>query len=119
MFIENKFLSKMKYFSQIFYQIICLIGCMYQTYKISELYFGYQTTTDVKYELEATVTLPAITLCMNKASALKQDFIQNYYQKKSNNQDIKKYLNTLSIRDQIANMKAPEDLFTCSIHNNS
>ena len=56
-----------KYIFKSFFYIICLIGSLYQIYEISEIYFLYETTTYVKYENEAKISLPAITLCARKA----------------------------------------------------
>src|SRR5882757_3659859 len=48
---------------------LCLMGCVYQTYKISLLYFSYETTTSVTFvDNWAYETAPAITLCVNKIS---------------------------------------------------
>ena len=53
---------------------------MYQTYKISLLYFSYETTTNVKYKQDQT--LPGITICFPKESfinnTLKSNFTRTY-----------------------------------------
>src|ERR1700743_2057718 len=98
----------------IFAKLLCLMGCMYQTYKISLLYFSYETTTNVKYESSATLTLPAITVCFDKEALIRPEFVKNFNLNKTLNSTkggIKDYLNTLSIGDQFAAMRAPEDLF--------
>src|SRR5882757_5027996 len=55
----------------LFYKIlcysICLMGCVYQTYKISLLYFSYETTTNVVFTAnDDHSTDPALTLCTVK-----------------------------------------------------
>ena len=61
---------KMKITFDIIWKIVCLLGCVYQTFKISELYFSYETTTNVRYETEKLVNLPGITICYDKKSQL-------------------------------------------------
>jgi len=58
----------------IVFKIICFIGCVYQSYKISELYFRYDTTTYVKFESSGYLELPGITICYYKFIQLKDEF---------------------------------------------
>jgi hypothetical protein len=42
---------------------LCLTECLLQIYKISQIYFSYKTTTDVRNGSEALILLPALTIC--------------------------------------------------------
>jgi len=75
---------------QIAFKIICFIGCVYQSYKISEIYFRYDTTTYVKFENSGYLELPGITICYYKFIQLKDEF------KHFNSDDI----NLRTIREQ-------------------
>lgn len=46
--------------------IFCSIGRIYQLYNINKIYFTKETTTNVMFENENEVSLPAITLCFDK-----------------------------------------------------
>ena len=64
---------KIKKFYTILYWIICLLGCCYQSYKISKIYFSYETTTDFKYENDYRIDLPGITICQPKLTQIDND----------------------------------------------
>ena len=61
------------------WKIVCLLGCVYQSFKISELYFTYETTTNVKYEEESSVELPGITICYRLLSQVKTAFTKRIF----------------------------------------
>ena len=47
--------------------MICFTGCMYQTYKISELYFAYETTTNFRFlSPHDPSTHTVFTICLPK-----------------------------------------------------
>src|ERR1700733_2595546 len=53
---------------------ICLMGCAYQTYKISGLYFRYETTTNVRYDTNyGTEWDTAFTVCVPKIMLIKRE----------------------------------------------
>ena len=70
-----------KYFKIIIY-MLCSICCIIQITQISEIYFSYETTTDVKYEFEDPIQLPALTLC-----GPKKYFVNKVYYTKFNQTD--------------------------------
>jgi len=61
-------------------RVLCVLGCIYQTYKISVLYFSYQTSTNVNYvpQMIDHKTHPAITFCMYTSDAIKIQYPDNY-----------------------------------------
>src|SRR6267142_1789495 len=50
-------------FAKLFWVTICIIGCCYQLYTITDYYFSYPTTTSVRIEFPESNELPAITIC--------------------------------------------------------
>ena len=48
-----------KYY-KIIVNIICVFGCIYQTINLSQLYFSYETTTNVSMSTGATHTFPVL-----------------------------------------------------------
>src|SRR5882724_10486246 len=88
-------------------KIICLIGFIYQTYKISSIYFTYETSTHVRYETELLVSLPAITLCMRKTMALKDNI---FIDLNSKNITAENRLDNMTIKEQFTMMKTPDEL---------
>ena len=94
-------------------RILCGMGCVYQTYKLSSIYFSYETTTFVRYESDGEKTLPAITVCYNKYLQLKDEFKKKIAHF-DNNKAIFKKLNNLTIAEQFQSMeKEPRMLKNC------
>lgn len=55
---------------------ICFTGCLLEIYKISEIYFSYETTTDVRFNKETIVSLPAFTICAGKHNIVREEIWQ-------------------------------------------
>ena len=68
--MELKFMYLVRLFS--------IIGCAYQLYKMSKIYFSYKTVTDVTYGNDNLIELPAVTICYNKLGQLKTEFKAKY-----------------------------------------
>ena len=64
--MELKFMYLVRLFS--------IIGCAYQLYKMSKIYFSYKTVTDVTYGNDNLIELPGVTICYNKLGQLKTEF---------------------------------------------
>ena len=68
--------------------MICFTGCMYQTYKISELYFAYETTTNFRFlSPRDSSTHTVFTICLQKVDQIVPDklkIIRNNIAKSSN-----------------------------------
>ena len=93
----------------LFIKFICLIACSYQASKISEIYFTYQTTTNVKFETTKVEQLPGLTLCHSKIIQLKGQYVGNTSLDKINSWSIEKQ------RDKfIENMRI---MLSCTINN--
>ena len=68
--------------------MICFMGCMYQTYKISELYFAYETTTNSRFLSPGdSSTHTVFTICFPKLDKIEPDKL-NILKNKSSNFDI-------------------------------
>ena len=93
-FLNFKLLSK----------VVCIMGCVYQSLRISELYFSYETITNVKYESEDGIELPDITICVRKLSMVTDKYNEEL-NKISNSSDIKwEIINTLTISEQLSKL---------------
>ena len=62
------YIKKMVEYFPLIVKIVCLFGCVYQSMRISELYFSYETITNVKYEDEPWIELSGLTICYPKIS---------------------------------------------------
>ncbi len=51
-----------KAFEYIF-KLFCLFGCLFQICQITRVYISYETTTEVKYEIDSTISLQYNTIC--------------------------------------------------------
>ena len=91
--------------------LICLSLCLYNIYEICEMYFGYKTTTFVKYESISKISLPAITLCFAKQDVYKK---KDPAHPKATN-DLLKSLAELSIKEQLEQLYDFDDIGNCSI----
>jgi len=73
--------------------IVCLIGCFYQSYQISHIYFRYDTTTYVKFENSGYLQLPGITICYYKFLQLSNEF--RHFRDETNLRTIGEQFNSL------------------------
>jgi hypothetical protein len=113
-----------KYFNKIF-ALFCIFGCLYQIHEISVIYFKYETRTDVKYENEKIIPLPAITFCSIKSYFIKENIynkiIKNTTEDKYSHKNLLealRFLNRMSIKEQFEVLLSSSDLskMDCLIH---
>ncbi len=62
----------------------CFTGCLLQIYKISEIYFSYETTTYVRYENEVPLSLPALTICAEKHYFARKNILKKIFNNDTN-----------------------------------
>jgi len=98
------------------FTLFCLIGCLTQVYWVCEIYFSYQTTTDVRYENEAIISLPAITLCTKKIFFIREEYLKqnnaNYSEEDlKNDEKMNEYLNQLPINEQFKVLYSTQEVF--------
>ena len=94
------------------YSVFCLLSCLYQIYKICDIYFAYKTSTFVTYDDISTISLPAITVCMDKTEVLKRNAFDTNGDQVSSNE----LLANLSIREQFERLYDFTDIFNnCSV----
>ena len=96
--------------------VLCVLGYAYQTFKISGLYFSYQTSTYVRHEsLNNVLTHPAFTICMNKILLIKPELWHKFIIDDDIIQ-INERFNNLSIGEQFESLVAPETIFGCHVY---
>ncbi len=83
-------------------RILCNFGCIFHSFKISELYFSYETTTNVKYEDEKQIDVPGITICVNKLTELLNETHKMIYTDKAILLEQEKFINNMSIEQQFS-----------------
>ena len=81
-------------------KVLCLMGCVYQSLRISELYFSYETITNVKYESENRIELPGITLCVSKLSMVTDEYHEDLEQQSNDTNIQLSIINNLTISEQ-------------------
>jgi hypothetical protein len=94
---------------------ICLTGCLFQIYRISAIYFLFETTNDVRFDKEVIISLPALTIYASKHYFVRQEIFKNIFNNGSNQKlnDRKKvlnYLNKLSIKDQFKSLQSVREI---------
>jgi hypothetical protein len=89
-----------------------MTGCLYQIYEISVIYFSYETTTDVRYEDEVMIELPAFTFCVPKVFMARIEYLKQSTNKSTKTlEDMHKYLNKLTLKEQFKALYSAEELF--------
>src|SRR5437868_11275892 len=78
------------------YFLLCLGLCLYQVCTICQIYFSYKTTTFVEYENISKISLPAITICMDKIEVIKNEVLQKYKIQKVSDE----FLDNFTIKEQ-------------------
>ena len=96
------------------------MGCVYQSLRISELYFSYETITNVKYETHNTIDLPGITICYNKKLQVRDEYKDLLYYNSRNQKNPFEFFNkNYTIRDQFGLFyDKPRAFIACSISSN-
>ena len=100
---------------------ICLGLCLYQISKICEIYFSYKTTISMSFEDISEISLPAVSICVNKTLLLRDEFFTQMSINKSdkNMETIKNVLKNMTIKEQIDAMFSEEYVFqnskTCAV----
>jgi hypothetical protein len=94
---------------------ICLAGCLFQIYKISAIYFLYETSTDVRFDNEVIISLPGLTICASKHYFVREEILKIIFnnisnEKLDNRTKILNYLNNLSIKDQFKSLKSVREI---------
>ncbi len=57
------------------FKLFCLIDCLFEINEISQIYLSYETITKIRYETEAIISLPAITVCSDKRYLIRDEYI--------------------------------------------
>ena len=111
--------SNNKLVFKILSRIVCLIGCVLQSYKISEYYFSYETITNVKYETENQIDLPGITIAYSKPTQLSENERQLNNARQNNHKTYTEFQMNGTIEDQRKLFgKSPSRLQQCFYHDN-
>ena len=63
---------------RVVYILFCAAMCLYQIVTICQIYFSYKTTTFVEYENISTISMPAITICMDKREVITNEAKERY-----------------------------------------
>src|SRR4051812_35245659 len=110
-----------KTFRKLFF-VFCLTVCLYQIYKICDIYFAYKTTTFVNYDKFSVISLPAVTICLDKYEVLRDEYrIQlNATALNSNNafnnKFVSSYLQSYPVKKQFEMLLTYNDVFnTCYV----
>ena len=95
---------------------ICFGLYLYQISKICEIYFSYKTTISMSFENISEISLPAVSLCVEKSFLLKsQHFIQLSLNQSDRSpqtiQKIRRFINSKTIRGQMEVMYSKEYVF--------
>lgn len=67
----------LKNVSTLIYALLCCSGCSYQIYKLSVLYFEYQTITEVFIEMPITFEPPSLSLCIRYTGIIDYPRVQS------------------------------------------
>jgi len=98
--------------------LICFIGCLFQITRISQIYFSYQTTADVKYEFDNMISLPGITVCFKKEFIMRKEKIIEkfaaFVNETSSSDHLLAYLNRMKIKEQLESTLSIEEVFDVS-----
>ena len=82
-------------------KVLCLLGCVYQCFDISMIFFSYKTSTNVKYESQKFVDIPGVSICYYKLEQI-NDKLKTELDQKVKAIDGRKteYFNNMTIREQ-------------------
>ena len=103
--------------------LLCMGLCLYQISKICEMYFSYKTTISMSYENISEISLPALSICVDKSFLLKPKYLtqlginQTERDSPQNTAKVSKFMANMTIKEQFNAMNGKEYVFlnTCSI----
>ena len=98
------------------FNMLCVCGCLYQVYQMSSIYFQYQTTTDVQFDINGKEYLPGITFCGLKYQFIRDRF-KNIFKENSSEIELLEEINKHSIKEQFEMHLQAEEIVkvvTCS-----
>ena len=97
-----------------FTRILCIFGSVYQTFKLSEIHFSYETTTNVRFESQTETSLPAVTVCYYKIFQLNE---QIWRQNSRNTTILWDRVSHSTIQDQFNDLaQSPRRLDRCRLY---
>ena len=100
---------------------LCFGLCLYQMWRICEMYFSYKTIITIGFENQFVISLPAITLCFRKKNMIKGEYLKTFQDQLNwaeNDVKLLDYLNNLTINEQIGLFYTESDVFTvCVVYN--
>ena len=91
--------------------------CLYQISKICEMYFSYKTTISMSYENISEISLPALSICVDKSFLLKPKYLtqlginQTERFSETDSKKINGFLGNLTIKEQFNAMNGKEYLY--------
>ena len=103
----------------IFYSF-CIGFWLYQNYQIFHMYFSYKTVNSIDHGSFATISLPAVTLCIEKHYLLRNEFrnhsafLREIYNKNESQEffrQLYEYLNNFTIEEQFNHSYSFRDVF--------
>ena len=108
----TKFKVKYEQVFRVVYILFCAAMCLYQIVTICQIYFSYKTTTFVKYENISKISLPAITICVEKREVITNEAKERYNLSEATDEILAK----LTVKDQFKLMMKYQDIFeSCSV----
>lgn len=123
-FIKSKHFSCLRKFIdmnkiyRLLFALLCLVGCSFQVYNISQIYFSFETTTHVKYENVVNISLPAITICIDKKYLLRKQFFPQFIglENENSNRDefyakILQFINNFTAAQQLDILYGAQEVF--------
>ena len=70
LFRKLKNLKDSKYY--LVFIIFCFIGCVYQVFEVSDVYFKYKTEIDIKIDTSSQIVVPMVSFCKKASQSLKK-----------------------------------------------
>ena len=99
------FSFKMNKVCRIVFQILCTMGCVYQMFKLSSIYFSYETF--VRFEPLSDISLPAVSIYHSKYLQLNDEILNQF---KYSQTKLSRYLSNMTIKEQFEILKGPSRL---------
>ena len=101
---------------------MCMGLCLYQISKICEMYFSYKTTISMSYENISQISLPALSICVDKSFLLKPKYLTQLGFTESDQRLVQNwrkiglFLANMTIKEQFNAMFSKDYIFQNSCH---
>lgn len=76
--INMAFKKSLELMTTVFFWTVCMVGFIFQSFKMCEIYFKYKTSNNIKLEILDKITTPSVSVCVRYVDILDRTNHEQY-----------------------------------------